>query len=99
MVLMKAFRLVAPGNTELVKVPTPKPGDDEGLVRVKAAGVCPSDLHIIHPPAEAGYRLPMTLGHEIAGTIESLGTGVKDFKVGQQVAVYGIIGCGHCSSC
>lgn len=88
-----------PGKTELVEIPTPKPDDDEVLIRVQAAGVCHSDLHIIHSPAEAGFPLPMTLGHEIAGTIESLGSGVKGFKIGQAVVVYGIIGCGRCSAC
>ena len=54
---MKAFRLVAPGKTELVEIPRPEPGDDEVLIRVQAAGVCHSDLHIIHSPAEASYPL------------------------------------------
>ena len=40
---MKAFRLVAPGKTELVEIPRPEPGDDEVLIRVQAAGVCHSD--------------------------------------------------------
>jgi propanol-preferring alcohol dehydrogenase len=69
------------GKTELVEIPTPKPGDDEVLVRVKAAGVCHSDLQSFTRRPQAGYRLPMTMGHEVAGTIESLGSGVKDFKV------------------
>jgi propanol-preferring alcohol dehydrogenase len=96
---MKAFRLVAPGKTDLVEIPRPEPGDDEALIRVQAAGVCHSDLHIIHSPAEAGFPLPMTLGHEIAGAVEIVGSGIKNFQIGQQVAVYGIIGCGHCSAC
>ena len=94
---MKAFRLISPGRTELVDIPVPTPTDDEVLIRVRAAGVCHSDLHIIH--AEGGFPLPMTLGHEIAGVVERPGSGVPNVKVGQQVVVYGITGCGHCAAC
>jgi alcohol dehydrogenase, propanol-preferring len=96
---MKAFRLVAPGKTQLVDIPRPEPQSGEVLVRVVAAGVCRSDLHIIHASLEPGFPLPMTLGHEIAGTIERLGPGVDGHRIGQQVVVYGITGCGSCSSC
>jgi propanol-preferring alcohol dehydrogenase len=95
---MEAFRLTAPHSTELVSVPQPEPGPGEVLVRVGAAGVCHSDLHIIEAPAGA-FPLPMTLGHENAGWVEAVGPGVQGWNSGDPVAVYGILGCGRCFAC
>lgn len=64
---MRAFRLVAPHTTELRSVPQPEPGSDEVLIRVGAAGVSHSDLHIIDAPDALGMPVPLTLGHENAG--------------------------------
>lgn len=97
---MRAFRLVAPHRTELsdnAKQPEPRPG--EVLVKVGAAGVCHSDLHIIEAPEGSPYPIPLTLGHENAGWIEALGPGVTGWEIGEAVAVYGIIGCGQCRAC
>jgi propanol-preferring alcohol dehydrogenase len=69
------------------------------LVKVGAAGVCHSDLHIIDAPADSGFPSPLTLGHENAGWIEALGPGVTAWKTGEAVAIYGIVGCGRCSAC
>jgi alcohol dehydrogenase, propanol-preferring len=96
---MRAFRLIAPHKTEVTTAPQPEPGPGEVLVRVGAAGVCHSDLHIIEAPAEAGFPIPFTLGHENAGWVEALGTGVTGWTVGDPVAVYGIVGCGTCFAC
>jgi propanol-preferring alcohol dehydrogenase len=95
---MQAFRLTAPHAMEVSSVPTPEPGPGEVLVKVGAAGVCHSDLHIIEAPAGA-FPLPMTLGHENAGWIEALGPGVTGWSVGDPVAIYGILGCGRCFAC
>ncbi|HSL23695.1 MAG TPA: NAD(P)-dependent alcohol dehydrogenase [Vicinamibacterales bacterium] len=94
---MKAFRLTAPNTTELTDVPQPEPGPGEVLVRVGAAGVCHSDLHVIEAPE--GFPLPLTLGHENAGWVEALGAGVAGWREGEAVAVYGIVGCGSCVAC
>jgi len=96
---MRAFRLTAPHKTELMTTPQPDPGPGEVLVKVGAAGVCHSDLHIIEAPAEAGFPIPFTLGHENAGWIEALGPGVTAWTKGEPVAIYGIIGCGQCRAC
>lgn len=97
---MRAFRLVAPHRTELSNnTQQPEPGPGEVLVKIGAAGVCHSDLHIIEAPAGSPYPLPLTLGHENAGWIETLGPGVQGWEKGEPVAVYGIIGCGHCRAC
>lgn len=95
---MKAFRIVAPHQTELVDVPQPEPGPGEVLVKVGAAGICHSDLHILEAP-EGAFPLPMTLGHENAGWIEALGPGVTGWERGEAVAIYGILGCGRCRAC
>src|SRR3954453_734621 len=66
---MQAIRITAwEQPAELVNVPVPEPGPGEVLVRVTGAGLCHSDLHLMHWPAGAlPYELPFTLGHEIAG--------------------------------
>ena len=86
---------------EYQEVPQPEPGPGQVLVRVGAAGLCHSDLHVIHE-LDAGVfnaKLPFTLGHETAGWVEALGTGATGLEVGEAVAVYGPIGCGTCARC
>lgn len=95
---MKAFRIVAPHRTELVDVPQPEPGPGEVLVKVGAAGICHSDLHILEAP-EGAFPLPLTLGHESAGWVEAVGPGVTGWNRGDAVAIYGILGCGRCRAC
>ena len=70
---MKAIRLVKVGSpVEMQEVPTPKIGDKDVLVRVKAAGICHSDVH--YRAGTSPVRpLPMTLGHEVAGIVEKAG--------------------------
>ncbi|MEW2332621.1 NAD(P)-dependent alcohol dehydrogenase [Micromonospora chersina] len=95
---MRAIRMTAPGVLELVEVPTPTAGPGEVLLRVGAVGACHSDLHILDAPAGV-FPVPMTLGHEIAGTVDQLGPGVTGWSAGDRAAVYGIIGCGRCRAC
>ncbi|QDY08708.1 NAD(P)-dependent alcohol dehydrogenase [Micromonospora sp. HM134] len=95
---MRAVRMTAPGVLEQVEVPTPTPGPGEVLVRVGAVGACHSDLHILDAPPGV-FPTPITLGHEIAGTVDTLGDGVTGWSAGDRVAVYGIIGCGTCRGC
>ena len=96
---MQAFRLIAPHRTELQTIPDPQPQAGEVLVRVGAAGVCHSDLHVIDAPDALGMPIPLTLGHENAGWIEALGPGVTGYERGEAVAIYGIVGCGRCVAC
>jgi alcohol dehydrogenase len=73
------------------------PGFGEVLVRVKAAGLCHSDLSVI-----AGNRprpLPMALGHEAAGIVEECGAGVDDLVPGDHVVMVFVPSCGHCLPC
>ena len=73
------------------------PGYGEALVRVIAAGVCHSDLHFIEGTYSA--NLPIVLGHEVAGIVESVGLGVKNVVPGDRVIVGFVQPCGHCDRC
>lgn len=88
------------GAPEVVEVETPTPGPGQVLLEITAAGLCHSDSFIMSLPEEAYvYGLPLTLGHEGAGTVAALGDGVTGIEVGQNVLVYGPWGCGTCESC
>jgi D-arabinose 1-dehydrogenase-like Zn-dependent alcohol dehydrogenase len=84
---------------EVEEVPIPEPGADEVRVAVEAAGVCLSDLHLI----DGTLRVPgekVTLGHEVAGTIESVGADVPEgVTVGQRVTLQAGQTCGRCANC
>lgn len=100
---MKALRHTAWKTLpEFQDVETPTPKEGEVLIKMCGAGVCHSDLHIIHHfDDEVGGVAPppYTLGHENAGYIEQLGSGVKGFELGQAVVVHPSAGCGLCSYC
>ena len=82
----------------LEQVPVPEPGPGEVRIKVRACGLCASDLHIQEGKI-ASVPLPHIPGHEIAGKIEALGPGVTDFAVGDHVVVGIDIVCGKCCFC
>jgi propanol-preferring alcohol dehydrogenase len=98
---MRAVQLVAwERPAEVRDVPEPVPGPGEVLLRVAAAGLCHSDLHLMHWPAgTVPYELPFTLGHEVCGTVAALGDGADGIELGESVLVYGPWGCGRCPRC
>ena len=73
------------------------PGDGEVLVRVRAAGLCHSDLSVIN--GDRPRPVPMALGHEGAGEVVELGRGVSDLKPGDHVVMVFVPSCGHCLPC
>ena len=73
------------------------PGRSEVLVRVRAAGLCHSDLSVID--GNRPRPLPMVLGHEAAGIVEALGSDVTDLAVGDHVVASFVPSCGHCVPC
>ena len=73
------------------------PGSGEILVRIKAAGLCHSDLSVIN--GDRPRPLPMALGHEAAGIVEQLGDGVHDLVIGDHVVLVFVPSCGHCNPC
>ena len=85
----------APVTVEMITVPDPGPG--EALVRVKACGVCHTDLHY----REGGINdeFPFLLGHEAAGTVEAVGEGVTAVAPGDYVVIAWRAPCGNCRSC
>ncbi|GEP34682.1 oxidoreductase [Nocardioides szechwanensis] len=85
----------------LEDVPVPEPGPGQVLVQVGGAGACHSDLHLMHDFEDGllPWHLPFTLGHENAGWVHTLGTGVTGPEPGQPVAVVGAWGCGACARC
>lgn len=96
---MRAIQLIKPGHPlELREVPIPDIRARDVLVRVKAAGICRSDLHY-----RAGVSpvrpLPMTLGHEVAGVVEASGDEVTSVRVGDRVCLHYLTSCGDCHYC
>jgi alcohol dehydrogenase, propanol-preferring len=87
-------------EAHLVDVPCPRPGPGEVLLRVDAAGLCHSDLHMMEwPEGTAPFELPFTLGHETAGTVVALGPGAGGVSEGERVLVHSLWGCGSCRGC
>ncbi|MFC5950631.1 zinc-binding dehydrogenase [Pseudonocardia lutea] len=79
-------------------VPRPEPGPGEVLVQVRAAGVCGSDVHFAIEGSPVGL-LPITLGHEIAGTVAEPGPDVPGPRVGERVVVNALLTDGTCPQC
>ncbi|MGP9565868.1 Zn-dependent oxidoreductase [Halomonas sp. AOP5-B2-8] len=95
---MKAFQVKAPHDYQVVDIDTPTANTGEVLVRVAFAGICGSDMHIIHGD-NAFVRFPRITGHEFAGVVESLGDNVEGVAVGDRVCVDPVISCGECYPC
>lgn len=96
---MKAVRLTKIGRPlELQEIPIPDTGERDVLVRVKAAGICHSDVHYRAGTSPVGL-LPQTLGHEVAGIIEKAGSQVFSLKIGDRVCIHYQLSCGDCYFC
>lgn len=100
----------AGARLEITESTTATPNADEVLVRIKSSGVCHSDLHLweggydlgdgkFMKVTDRGVKYPVTPGHEIAGTIEAIGSSVESLQVGDNVLVYPWLGCGVCPAC
>lgn len=96
---MKAVRYHGPERPFVLEdVERPEPGAGEVRVRIEAAGVCHTELHFQSGLLDLGVA-PVTMGHEIAGTVDAVGEGVTDRAVGDRVIVYYYSGCGECEWC
>jgi propanol-preferring alcohol dehydrogenase len=93
---MRALQLIEPGKIEVREVDVPTIASNEVLVRVAGAGLCHSDLHMLHAPID---RPPLTLGHETSGFVEAIGSEVDGFAQGDPVLVYLVWACGECRAC
>ena len=98
---MDALVIHAPGDLRVEDVATPPVGPDQLRVRVRAGGICGSDLHYYQHGGFATVRIqePMVLGHEVAGVIEEAGAAVRDFALGQRIAICPSRPCGACRYC
>ena len=97
---MKTAKLFGPNDIRVVDCDIPEISDDEILLKTGAAAICGTDLRMI----ANGYKgvdadNPLTLGHEIAGTIDRVGKNVKGYAQGMRVALAPNIGCGICDQC
>jgi L-iditol 2-dehydrogenase len=95
---MKALLLSEYKKLSVVDMPTPEIGEDEVLVRVRACGICGSDIHGYD--GSTGRRIPpLVMGHEAAGVIEQIGRSVEGFKPGDRVSFDSTVSCGRCEFC
>lgn len=95
---MKVLMYRGPGDLRLEELPEPMPRADEVRIRVKATGICGSDVH--------GYMgltgrrtAPMIMGHEFAGQIDRIGADVRRFKPGDRIIMYPVLNCRTCEDC
>lgn len=95
---MKAAVVYGQNDIRFEEIANPKAGAGEMVVRVRASGVCATDVKILGGNG-LPKDLPTILGHEVAGTIAELGEGTTGFEVGQNVTVYPIATCGECRFC
>ena len=95
---MKSMMLTEPKKLEIQDSPIPSFGKDEVLIRVKACGICGSDVHGYD--GSSGRRIPpLIMGHEAAGLIEECGSDVSGFSKGDRVTFDSTVYCGKCSYC
>lgn len=94
---MRAVKLVAPHTLALREAPTPALGPEDVLVEIAGAGLCHSDLHLLDSPRPP--FLGGTIGHEGAGKVASMGSGVEGLRIGDPVLVNLVYSCGRCRAC
>ena len=95
---MKALLYTEPYTLQYTDVPNPKIGDDDVLIRVKACGICGSDVQGY--TGKTGRRLPpLVMGHEAAGVVAQTGKNVTDFAAGDRVCFDSTVYCNQCPAC
>ncbi len=99
---MKAALLTQPGKFEIRQLPDPEiKNDTDVLIRIKTVGICGSDMHY-YTTGRIGsqvVRYPFIVGHETAGVVEKVGTGVTRVKPGERIAIDPAVTCGDCDQC
>jgi L-iditol 2-dehydrogenase len=95
---LKALLHTEPYCLEYTDFPDPQPGDDELLVRVKACGICGSDVHGF--TGKTGRRIPpLIMGHEAAGVVQGIGENARGFRKGDRVCFDSTVYCNKCAAC
>jgi 2-desacetyl-2-hydroxyethyl bacteriochlorophyllide A dehydrogenase len=97
---MKTARFYGGPDVRVEEMAIPEPGPGEVLVRVRAAGICGSDLHGYREP-RPGVAYPIRAGHELGGEVAASGPGVTGLRTGQRVGIepMHLLGCGTCAPC
>lgn len=96
---MRAIRLIEQKQPlKMQEIDVPRLGKKDVLVRVKAAGICHSDAHYRSGVTKVG-PMPVTLGHEVAGVVEEIGSEVSAIKAGDRACVHYLVSCGQCHYC
>ncbi|AOT70715.1 zinc-binding alcohol dehydrogenase family protein [Geosporobacter ferrireducens] len=96
---MKAIMVTAPGKIDIIEKDLPKiQSENEILVRIKAVGICGSDMHIYHGTNPLA-TYPRVIGHEFVGEVVETGAGVTRVKAGDRVTIEPILYCGECYAC
>ena len=96
---MKAVKIVKPDDLKIIDMEKPAIDErDNVLVKIRAAGICGSDVGIYHGK-NAAATYPRVIGHEMGGDVVEIGGGVTKFKVGDRVIIDQVTACGHCYAC
>lgn len=96
---MKAAKVISPGDLQIMDVQKPEiANQDEVLVKVKAVGICGSDIHIFHGTSPVA-TYPRVIGHEVVGEVVEKGTDVNKLEIGDHIILDPVIGCGTCYNC
>ncbi|PIP00117.1 alcohol dehydrogenase catalytic domain-containing protein [Pleomorphomonas carboxyditropha] len=95
--LMKSLIIPEPGKMAIADVPRPDPKADEVLIRVRASGICGTDVHIYNGGFTASY--PVVPGHEFAGEVVAVGPACTRISIGSRVAVEPNVPCNNCPEC
>lgn len=96
---MKAIQIVKHGELKIIDMQKPVIDEHNNvLVKMKAAGICGSDVGIYHG-TNAAATYPRVIGHEMVGVVEETGKDVKHLKVGDRVIINQVVSCGHCYPC
>lgn len=96
---MRAAQYVGRGTVQSGEVDPVKPGQNEVQIRVAFAGLCGTDLHIVHGDMDARVSTPLVFGHEMSGTVQAVGADVTSVGVGDLVTVMPLDWDGSCPAC
>ncbi|WP_110955089.1 zinc-binding dehydrogenase [Anaerosinus massiliensis] len=97
--MMRAVVLAGPNDFKATQIETPEIGDHEILLEMKKAAICGTDIRILEGKKTKDVRYPSVIGHEMCGVIKKVGKEVRDFAVGNKVAIANVIPCHACNSC
>ncbi|MBI2846689.1 MAG: zinc-dependent alcohol dehydrogenase family protein [Chloroflexi bacterium] len=97
--VLRKPQLIEQAPLDITDLPAPKPGPGQVRIKVSACGICHTDLHIVEGEIPS-HRLPLIPGHQVVGTVDSLGEGVTALRVGDRVGMPWLYSsCGKCSFC